>query len=301
MLTAALAALLTGGCGGDGGTTPSGPAIASILLSDTDFLVGLGATRRITAVAVDGNVRSLTDSTGFNWTSSNASLASVNSHGDVLGVALGGPVTITVSKAGKSATATVTVAPAAISISPPVGSLAPGQSVQLSATAHDFAGAAVSAGLTAWSTSDTAVATVTPSGLFTTVAPGMVTVYATIARAMGNAVVGVSSVYDGGWSGTNSYGRTILFTVTYGSVREFHMPGIPVVMGCTTDLNATVNAPIVNARFSFSTNNALVSGAFSSPTTMTGSHGNLFFNAVPCASGPYNIGIGMSNITATRQ
>ena len=61
LLTAALAALLTGGCGGDGGTTPSGPAIASILLSDTDFLVGLGATRRITAVAVDSNGRSLTD------------------------------------------------------------------------------------------------------------------------------------------------------------------------------------------------------------------------------------------------
>lgn len=80
-------------------------------------------------------------------------------------------------------------------------SLLPGQTVQLTATAFDADGAVVAnPGTYAWSSSNTAVATVDQSGKVTTVAQGQTEVRAALPNVSGKALVVVNpaaGVYRG--------------------------------------------------------------------------------------------------------
>ncbi len=82
--------------------------IANITLQPPSTTVVVGASATLGAVATNAAGQSLAGKT-FTWSSSAPSVASVNATGVVTGVTVGGPVTITASAQGKSATSTVTV------------------------------------------------------------------------------------------------------------------------------------------------------------------------------------------------
>ena len=84
--------------------------IARIGITPNQAAVLVGGSFELVATAYDAQGAPLPDRVLF-WQSSAPATAAVTSTGIVLGMAEGGPVTITVTAEGKSATATVTVAP----------------------------------------------------------------------------------------------------------------------------------------------------------------------------------------------
>src|SRR5881396_288011 len=105
-------------------------------------------------------------------------------------------VTATAHPSDKSDAASVTVTcpgtVASVSVTPPAASVAPGQTVQLTASALDASGNVLSGWTTSWSSSNRAVALVDGSGLVTGVAAGpAATITATSGGQSGTATVTV--------------------------------------------------------------------------------------------------------------
>jgi hypothetical protein len=123
-------------------------------------------------------------------------VATVSGAGLVSGVSAGG-VTITASSEGKSGTASVTitavppVAAASVSISPATATVNIGQTQQLTATVRDASGNVLAGRTVAWSSGNTAAATVSGSGLVTAVAAGSATITASSGTASGTAAITV--------------------------------------------------------------------------------------------------------------
>ncbi|HEY5022322.1 MAG TPA: Ig-like domain-containing protein, partial [Gemmatimonadaceae bacterium] len=104
---------------------------------------------------------------------------------------------ITVTSEGKSAVATITVsapAPApvaSVTVSPATASLLIGATVQLSVTAFDASNNVLTGRVIAWSSSNTAVASVNGSGVVTAVAAGSAQITATSEGKSGSAALSV--------------------------------------------------------------------------------------------------------------
>lgn len=92
--------------------------------------------------------------------------------------------------AGDSGGPTGLPKPASVKILVPSTELFVGQSIQLTATAQDDAGADLAAGDPTWSSSNTAVAQISETGLLQAMAPGSATLKATIAGK--SATMGVT-------------------------------------------------------------------------------------------------------------
>src|SRR5207249_11453549 len=140
------------------------------------------------------------------WGSSAPGVASVDGSGMVRGVAVGA-ATITATSEGKSGTASVTVASvpvAAVAVTPPAVTIPQGQTVQLTATPQDASGNALGGRVITWASGNTAVATVSGSGLVTAVAPGAATITATSEGQSGTATVTVAAAPAAGGGVTAS-------------------------------------------------------------------------------------------------
>ncbi|MEP6834840.1 MAG: Ig-like domain-containing protein [Gemmatimonas sp.] len=81
---------------------------------------------------------------------------------------------------------------ASVTVSPTAPALVIGESVQLTATALDAHGAALSNRAVGWSSSNSAIAAISSSGAVTAIASGSATVSATVDGVRGNAIVAVS-------------------------------------------------------------------------------------------------------------
>src|SRR5882762_2611836 len=106
-------------------------------------------------------------------------------------------IVVTGQPAGPSDTAIVTVTQvpvASVAVSPASPSLQIGQAMQLAATPQDAGGTALSGRAVTWATSNTAVATVSGSGLVTGVTAGTATITATSEGKNGSATVTVTNV-----------------------------------------------------------------------------------------------------------
>jgi hypothetical protein len=88
--------------------------------------------------------------------------------------------------------------PAQVSITTQIAELFVGQSLQLSATALDASGAEMAAGDATWSSANPAIAQVTETGMLMAMAPGPVTLRATIAGVSATVNVTVEALppYD---------------------------------------------------------------------------------------------------------
>src|SRR5207302_10574223 len=123
-------------------------------------------------------------------------VAAVDSTGLVSGIALG-TATITATSEGQTGTATVTVSDvpvASVVVAPSAANILVGNTVQLTATAQDAAGAVLNGRAITWSTSNPSVATVSSNGVATAVAAGTATITATGEGKSASATVPAANV-----------------------------------------------------------------------------------------------------------
>jgi uncharacterized protein YjdB len=192
----AILALTTIGCGGggDGGGTQPQCSVTSVVVTPPTLSVVAGLTGTLTAVVTQSNCTNLVT----NWSTSNAAIASVSSAGVVTGLSAGGPVTITAIAGGASGSSQVTVTPAQvpianITLSQTTAGVAVGQTLQLTATARDAGGNALTGRTIAWSSSNSNIVTVTQTGLVVGVASGQATVTAAAEGKTATATISVTS------------------------------------------------------------------------------------------------------------
>ncbi|MCC6318430.1 MAG: Ig-like domain-containing protein [Gemmatimonadaceae bacterium] len=183
------------------------------------------------------------------WSSSNEAIATVSSTGRVLGIAPG-TVTITATVDGVIGTGTYAVSPVpvgAIALVPSVATLAPGGTQTLVPNLTGTNGLPLSPiGRTIiWSSSNTAVATVSTTGVVTAVGQGTATITATTEGVSGTATITVSSTPI----------ASITVAPNPASVQEGN--AAPLVLTATArDANNNV---LAGRTFFWSSNNPLVS------------------------------------------
>ncbi|HEX3478734.1 MAG TPA: DNA/RNA non-specific endonuclease [Kofleriaceae bacterium] len=100
-----------GACNDNGGTTPPPPVVASVTVTPATATVVVGATQTFTAAAFDAAQQPITGVT-FTWSTSDATIATVNAGGVATGVAAGTATITAVAPNGVSGSASLQVTPA---------------------------------------------------------------------------------------------------------------------------------------------------------------------------------------------
>ena len=175
--------------------TVSAVPISTIAVTPSSENVVVSQTLQLTAVARDAQGAVLAGRTVI-WGSSDATRATVSSTGLVTGVAPG-TVTITAVAEAKSGSASITVKPkpvSAVILSPAQVSIQTGQTQQLSAQVTDDQGNVLTGRPIAYVSNNSAVATVSSSGVVTGVAVGTARITATSEGKTGTADVTVTPV-----------------------------------------------------------------------------------------------------------
>ena len=167
------------------GSTNSTPTVSSIQVSPNSMAIGIGTNQQFTATAhmSDGTTKDMTSS--VQWSSSDSSIASITAAGIATGSS-SGSVTITAQSGSMQSSAALTVTAAAanltsIVISPTASSMPINTSQQLTATGNYSDGS--SADLTStvtWTSSTTAIATISNTGLVSAVGAGSTNISASL-------------------------------------------------------------------------------------------------------------------------
>src|SRR6266702_445812 len=169
--------------------------VAAVTVTPSSGTVAIGRTVQLTATPRDASGNPLTGR-AISWSSSDNTIATVNSSGLVTGV-VAGAVTITATSEGQSGTASITVSGvpvASVTVSPASASVPVGQTQQLTATLKDANGTVLTGRPVAWSSNNTPVATVTGTGLVTAKVAGSATITATSEGQSGTASITVTPV-----------------------------------------------------------------------------------------------------------
>ncbi len=167
--------------------------VASLEITPQSPSVRVGETLALTVVVKDSRGLVLTGRT-ITWTTLSASIVSVNqSTSAITGVSVGqGVVVATVEGISRQVNVTV-AAPevASVEVTPPTASRVVGESVQLSAAVKDANGNLLSGQSVLWSSSATAIASVSASGLVTAHALGSAVITAAVGNKSGAATITV--------------------------------------------------------------------------------------------------------------
>ena len=194
-LVATSLVLLAAACGG-GEKGPTAPApVASVVIAAGSSTVLVGQSQQLSASTIAASGATLTGRV-VRWSSSNAAVGTISDAGLLLGVATGS-TTISATSEGRSGSATLTILPvpvASVNVTPSAAVLLMGQTLQLSATARDSIGSVLSGRDITWSSNDASRATVSASGLVTTLTTGPVVISAASEGWSGSAAVSVLPV-----------------------------------------------------------------------------------------------------------
>ena len=237
------------GQSGTASITVAGAPVASVTVTPASASVQAGQTGQLTATLKDANGNILTGRT-VTWSSNNTSVATVNNTGLVMGVAAGGPVTITATSEGHNGTSAITVTPvpvASVTVTPSTASVAVGATVQLTATPKDANGNPLTGRVITWQSSNNAIASVSGSGLVSGVAAGgPVTITATSEWQSGTSAVTVAT------STGTQFGHVFVVTeenTDYSGVTSSSMPyltGLAAQYGLATQYYANTHPSIGN-------------------------------------------------------
>lgn len=151
--------------------------VAGITVSPTQKVIAPNTTFALTAAVAPANA----DNQNVNWTSSNTSVATVSATGVVTGVTFGTAlITATTVEGGFSASSTITVGVpvTGVTVDPATHSMGVGATVTLTET---IVPATATNKAVTWSSSNTAVATVSSTGVVTGVSAGTATITVTTA------------------------------------------------------------------------------------------------------------------------
>ncbi len=169
-------------------TLTVGPAaIVSLAVSPSPAAISLGMTQQFQAIATytDGTTQDLTASA--NWSSSLPGVAAVSATGLATSLS-SGTTTISASSGGASAGAVLTIAPAvpgSLAVTPTTASIAFGAQQQFEAFLTYSDGSIVNVtNLVTWSSYANTVATISSTGLATSVGAGSTIIYASASNGM---------------------------------------------------------------------------------------------------------------------
>ena len=174
--------------------TANPAVVASVGVALNAGNIQVGQTTQAVATARDADGNSISGRT-VSWSSSNPAVATVSSQGLVTAVA-NGSTSIKATVDGITGSANLTVSTAVVaSVSVKLGtsSLTAGGTTQATATAADALGNTITGRSVTWSSSNTAVATVSNSGLVTAVGGGTASITATVDGVAGSATVVASA------------------------------------------------------------------------------------------------------------
>ncbi|HTE47308.1 MAG TPA: Ig-like domain-containing protein [Gemmatimonadaceae bacterium] len=171
--------------------TVQSPAIGSVSVSLSSTSLAPGQTTTATAVVRDSAATVVTG-LPIAWSSSDNTVATVNSEGLVTAVSAGA-ATITATTGGVGGTAALTVQSVAgsVTVSLTDNPLTVGKTTTATATVRDGSGNTMSGQTVTWSSNTTGVATVSSTGVITSVAVGTATITATSNGLSGAAVIAV--------------------------------------------------------------------------------------------------------------
>ena len=169
---------------GTAALTVTPAVLVGIVVTPPVASIAAGQTEQFTATGTYSNLSTQNVTNSVTWSTSKAATATISSSGLATGVA-NGVVTITATdpSTGIPGTAALTVTPAvlvAITVTPPVGTIAVGRTEQFTATGlySNLSTQNLTDSVT-WSSSNTSTATVSAKGLATGVADGLATITAT--------------------------------------------------------------------------------------------------------------------------
>lgn len=252
---------------GDPTGTPTPPPetptpVATISLNQTTAALAIGQTAQLSATTRSAAGTTLTGRS-ISWSSNASSVASVSSTGLVTANAPG-TARITATSEGRSAEATITVAQIpvhAVEITIPAATLQVGQTTTIAAVAKSAEGSTLTGRTFTWSSSNTAVATVSPSGVVTAVSPGETSITATSeGKSADGAItvvpVPVTSVQLSATTASIVVGTTTTLTATPRAADNTALTGRTVTW-------TTANATIVTVA------NGVVTGVSPGVTTVT--------------------------------
>ncbi len=165
--------------------------VSTVVITGNGGVIPVGTTQQLTANLRDAAGNSLYIRT-VTWTSSAPTVATVSSSGLLTAVAAG-TATISATSEGRTGTAPVTTAVtfpvATVTLSPAIANLVTGTAQQLTATLRDGSGSALADRAITWTTSNAAVATVSSTGLVTTIGSGTATITAASEGKSGTSVI----------------------------------------------------------------------------------------------------------------
>ncbi len=175
---AILAALALQACTNEATTTTT--PVAAITLTPESANVSAGATVSLSATLKDAAGQTV-GGQPISWSSNNTTVATVSRSGVVTTLAPGS-ARIAASSFGLSATATITVTAkpvSAVVLTPASVSMQIGTTSSLQARTVDAEGGTLTGRAVSWTSSNTAVATVSQTGTITALSPGATTITAT--------------------------------------------------------------------------------------------------------------------------
>lgn len=156
---------------------------------DVTAVTAVGATRA-SATLRDARGRVLTGR-AMTWSSSDPSVAAISADGTVSAVHEG-TTTITATSEGRSGSAVLAVTPApvaSVEVVLSAASIWAGQSTQAEATLRDARGGVLSGRAVTWMSDDVSIATVSATGLVTSLEPGRVTITASSEGVSGSVAL----------------------------------------------------------------------------------------------------------------
>ena len=249
-------------------TTPPPPIpVASVVVNPGTASLNIGGSVTLSATLRDANGATLSGR-AITWSSSATAIATVSSTGVVNAIAPGS-ATITATSEGKSGSATITVLPqappsvASVTIVPNGATIDSGQTVTLTATVRDSAGNALSGRAVSWSNNGSSVATVSQSGVVTSVALGSAPITAKSDTASASVIVTVrrvpvASVIVVPSSATIQVAATVTLTDTTKDASGNVLANRPVTWSSSAPTIASVDA------------NGTVTGRAAGSATITG-------------------------------
>ena len=189
----------SGGINGTATVTIAQDPVATVTVAPPTSTISATQTQQLTATLKDAGGTVLTGR-AVTWTTSDPTIATVSATGLVspTGANDSGIVTITATSGGVNGTATVTVAPdpvASVTVAPPSSTINATQTQQLGATLKDAGGTVLTGRAISWTSSNTAIATVSNTGLVSPTGAndsGTVTITATSGTASGTATVTIA-------------------------------------------------------------------------------------------------------------